>query len=645
MRIFFTTVFLTALLATANLMAQQGSEVLVNLSSMPFDNSINQKKGKTLLELPFFDDFSRGETSPTSDLWYSSGVFVNTTYAINSRSIGVASFDALNHKGNLYDNASTFSFSADTLTSHDIDLSYPEDTTVYISFVFQPQGLGYAPSSKDSLVLEFYDNTLGEWIGAWVAWVDFGGDSLCHKQKISTEKLTVIKSDTLHRTFHRAHFPILDERFLTENFRFRFRNYATLQQNATVPGLLANCDHWHIDQLYIDVNRAYDDTLLYDITFARPLGSILNNYESIPWNHFNSQAQSAELTNPLYFSILYRNLNLDEDPSGRQVTRRFSILNQSTQESYNFSSAAENIAPLSDFLLNREYFYEFESAWTDSAKFEFTSYLITDDLQPFRWNDTVSYTQQFINYYAHDDGSAESGYGLYGEGTQNAQVAVKFNSYENDKLVGVYMYFNRAKDDANQKYFKFGVWDDDNGKPGNLIYEQLGLRPLFADSLNQFVLFKIDEELWVDAGTFYVGWIQTTTEMLNVGFDRNRNSSSKLFYNIDGNWLNTSFQGSLMLRPVFGELTEPPTHNNPDKLIREISIYPNPATDLLNVKLPHPFTHGVVSIYNLVGQQVLSVPVNGTPINVSSLASGTYIVRVTSNGQILGTQKLVIAKW
>ena len=207
------------------------------------------------------------------------------------------------------------------------------------------------------------------------------------------------------------------------------------------------------------------------------------------------------------------------------------------------------------------------------------------------------------------------------------------------------MYFNRAKDDANQKYFKFGVWDDDNGKPGNLIYEQLGLRPLFADSLNQFVLFKIDEELWVDAGTFYVGWIQTTTEMLNVGFDRNRNSSSKLFYNIDGNWLNTSFQGSLMLRPVFGELTEPPTHNNPDKLIREISIYPNPATDLLNVKLPHPFTHGVVSIYNLVGQQVLSVPVNGTPINVSSLASGTYIVRVTSNGQILGTQKLVIAKW
>ncbi|MDD2197254.1 MAG: T9SS type A sorting domain-containing protein [Bacteroidales bacterium] len=645
MRTSFKIVFFSFLMVSVNLFAQQGGEVLVNLQSMPLNNDPSRATAKSLLEVPFFDDFAHGKTAPSSDLWFGPSIFVNTTYAINSPSIGVATFDAYDNRGRLYPNASTFPFSADTLTSHPINLNYPGDTTVYFSFVFQPRGLGYQPNDRDSLVLEFYNNDDDEWEGAWAAWASFAGDSICQIHKLISDDIKVAKSDTLHKTFYRAHFPILDSRFLTGNFKFRFRNYATLQQNATVPGLLSNSDHWHIDQVYIDKGRTFDDTLLYDITFARPLGSILKNYESIPWKHFNSQARSVELTNPLLFTVLYRNLNLDENPAGRQVTRKFDILNNSTQDIYEFSSASDNIASLSDYLLTREYSYNFTSAWQDSAKYRFRSYLITEDSYPFRWNDTVRYTQQFKNYYAYDDGTAESGYGLYGEGTQNAQVALKYTTYKADTLVGVYMYFNRTKDDANQKYFKLGVWDDNNGKPGNLIYEQLGLRPQFADSLNRFVLFKINEELIIDEGTFYIGWIQTTTEMLNFGYDRNRNSQSKLFYNIEGNWTNTSFKGSLMLRPVFGKLNESPIHSPTYTVTKAIRIFPNPASDLLNIELPHPHLKGVANVYNLIGQQVLSVPVNGNPISVSSLANGTYIVRVVSNGVIVGTQKLVIAKW
>lgn len=645
MRASYRIVFFSLLMVSVSLFAQQGGEVLVNLQSMPLNNNSSRATAKSSLEVPFFDDFARGKTAPSSDLWYGPSVFVNSTYAINPPSIGVATFDAFDNRGQLYPNASISPFSADTLTSHPINLNYPGDKTVYFSFVFQPQGLGYQPSERDSLVLEFYNETDNEWVGAWAAWASFEGDSICQAYKLISDNIKVIKSDSLHRTFHRAHFPIHDSRFLTSNFKFRFRNYASLQQNATVPGLLSNSDHWHIDQVFIDKGRTLDDTLLYDITFAQPLGSALKNYESIPWKHFNSQARSAELTNPLLFTILYRNLNLDENPAGRQVTRKFDILNYSTQNIYEFSSASDNIASLSDFLLTREYSYNFTSAWEDSAKYQFRSYLITEDLRPFRWNDTVSYTQQFKNYYAYDDGTAESGYGLYGEGTQNAQVALKFTTYRADMLVGAYMYFNRTKNDENQKYFKLAVWGDNNGKPGDVIYQQLGLRPQFADSLNRFVLFKLDEELWIDEGTFYIGWIQTTSEMLNFGYDRNRNSRSKLFYNIDGNWANTSFEGSLMLRPVFDKLTEPPTHSHTNVAEKTIRIFPNPARDLLNIELPHSHSRGIANIYNLIGQQVLSVPLNGNPISVSSLANGTYIIRVVSNGEIVGMQKLVIAKW
>lgn len=637
---------LIVLCSAVYLFGQQAQEVLVGVETISTHDPIEHTGVKTALELPFFDDFARGESYPAPDLWYGPHVFVNTTYGINPPSVGVATFDAYNGQGSLHSNASTFPFSADTLTSHPVNLNFPADTTIYFSFMFQPQGLGFQPGTRDSLVLEFYDVAANEWVGAWAAWANFSAQTLTHVEKLNSQQVKVIQSDTLNKSFHRVHFPILDERFLTGSFQFRFRNYASIQQNSTVPGLLSNSDHWHIDQVYLDKDRTYKDTLLYDITFARPLGSILKNYEAVPWKHFNTSAQTAELTSPLQFAILYRNLNLDESPSGRQVTRRFSILNHSNGEEYNFSAAAENIPPLSDFSFVRDYVYDFESAWEDSAKYTFTAYLVTEDPYPFRWNDTIRYTQIFKNYYALDDGSAEGGYGIYGEGAQSAQVAVKFTTYSTDKLVGLYMYFNRTKDDANQKYFKLGVWDDNNGKPGNLLYEQIGLRPLFLDSLNRFVLYALDEELHLPKGTFYIGWTQTTQDMLNVGFDKNRDNSSKIFYNINGQWKNTAYAGSLMLRPAFGALTEWPTNTQLIPVEKTLSIYPNPAREELWIKTDASFSQGIVQIYNLLGQQVLSARIGqGQPLNVSSLANGTYVVRVVADGEFLGTKKLVISRW
>ena len=76
--------------------------------------------------------------------------------------------------------------------------------------------------------------------------------------------------------------------------------------------------------------------------------------------------------------------------------------------------------------------------------------------------------QQFFNYYAYDDGSAENGYGLGGAGTANASVAYQFNTFRKDTLRGVKMFFNRTYDDASQDYFRIGVWEHDKTtrKPG-----------------------------------------------------------------------------------------------------------------------------------------------------------------------------------
>jgi len=86
---------------------------------------------------------------------------------------------------------------------------------------------------------------------------------------------------------------------------------------------------------------------------------------------------------------------------------------------------------------------------------------------------------------------------------------------------------------------------------------------------------------------------------------------------------------------MFGVLLDEVTVTNVDGTgINDVentvfSIYPNPATDILNVN-----GEGVAEVYNTIGQMVISNEVNGTAqINVSSLESGVYYVRMNGNTQ------------
>lgn len=636
-------VLLVSLFFATSVLPQNGSEVLVDLETLPAAVRLeNKHAGTSPLTLPFFDDFSYGSPTPTFRLWGSSGVLVNSSYAVNPPNVGVATFDAINSSGRLYPNAGVNAFPADTLASLPINLNFPADTNIYLSFQFQPQGLGNQPQTQDSLMLEFYNPVSQKWVKAWAASVNFTTGTISEKNYLLNRTRTRTTLN-LNRKFFRVHFPILHPDFLSSQFRFRFRNLASIAANTHVPSLRGNSDHWHIDNIYLNRNRNFADTLLNDVAFSRSLGPMLKNYASIPWPHFNQAAQQNELTNPLGFRIHYRN----QGPVTWNVTRQFSIENLITGQEFAFTGAAENIFPYQDIDYTRNYVYTFNSSSADSAIFRFTSFLITDfnpETHHLRWNDTLRYTQTFTNYYAYDDGSAENGYGLYGEGTQNGRVAYKFTSYKTDQLVGVYIYFNRTLENANQKFFKLAVWADNNGKPGQQLYEQPGLRPIFTDELNKFALYRLDEPIQIPAGTFYVGWIQTTADFLNVGFDLNRNNSSKLFYNITGAWTNTQFEGSLMLRPVFGKLNETPTGIDPMQEQLEFALYPNPAQSSFSLTPTGLNSEVRVQLFNISGQQVYHARFNGEPIAVGHLPAGVYLVRLTLGNGPSRTKKLIISK-
>jgi len=70
-----------------------------------------------------------------------------------------------------------------------------------------------------------------------------------------------------------------------------------------------------------------------------------------------------------------------------------------------------------------------------------------------------------------------------------------------------------------------------------------------------------------------------------------------------------------------------------DNVIEGFSYYPNPAKDILN--LTAQTTLQKVIIYNILGQEMISKEINdiSTSINVSQLAQGAYILRVSTDNQ------------
>ncbi|MGV6829216.1 MAG: T9SS type A sorting domain-containing protein [Flavobacteriales bacterium] len=77
-----------------------------------------------------------------------------------------------------------------------------------------------------------------------------------------------------------------------------------------------------------------------------------------------------------------------------------------------------------------------------------------------------------------------------------------------------------------------------------------------------------------------------------------------------------------------------------ENTIAGFDYYPNPANETINLNAQENIES--VSIFNILGQEVVSQTINATSsqINVSNLATGTYIMKVNVNGET-GTYKVV----
>ena len=618
------------------------------------DRNSKGKSDNEPLLLPFFEDFSNYTGYPNEKLFADRQAYINQTFAVRPISIGVATLDALNEYGEIYPHLSTIPKGADTLTSRCIRLDtlfsadgirkiIPSDS-VYFSFYFQPGGAGLAgsdqpignqPNINDSLVLEFGYIPVGDTTFTTVwhhVWATPGFN-------INTWN----PLDTPYQYFKQILIPITDERYLSNSFRFRFRNYASLEPQTGMVGWEGNVDQWHIDYIRLNVNRSRNDIYTNDLTFITPTTSFLKTYQAMPWKQFKREDIISNFNNQL--------ANISK--IGRQANYKYTITHKGNIEST--YKSGDGIDVLSYFtngmvtypdLVSPEISYS--PHLTDTATFVITHVFQNSHEPDFCLsNDTCIYEQKFYDYYAYDDGTAEYGYCLNNQ-YNKAYLAMKFELQTPDSLRGVQMWFNHTKNDENTNAaFDIVIWQDDGtGKPAvKPLYTLTDNKPSFDESqFLDFVEYTFDKKILV-SGVIWVGFEQIGNKQLNLGFDQNNDARNFFLYNTAGTWETSAYKGTPMIRPVFGERIKKPNSITHTPALTSV-VSPNPATDQIIIR---NYETGIISveIYDLLGRKQSHLsPVtrhenNEVVIDVSHLPKGIYFLKINKTTQTFETVKLI----
>lgn len=595
------------------------------------NNTLNNSKTKTIgrITLPFIDDFSNYSDKPDISLWENGGAWVNSDFPFLPPTVGVVTLDALDSYGILYSGANTTGFACDTISSCNIRLDSillpsriglkPSDS-IFLSFFFQPGGgygplwesVGSTPSRKDSLVLQFYCLTENSWNTVW-----------------KTEGLSIdsiYRADSVYWKY--VNIPILEQKYFNNSFRFRFLNFSSLDNNPSY-SYVGNCDQWHIDYVYLNKDRTYNEKTMRDIAFVNPASSLLKEYQAMPARQFTAEDMKDTL------SIKIVNLS---DIALNSIYK-YDVFNSNGTNVHSYNGGFENIYP---YITTKEFqtspthasppvgfAYEFDgNFWTRFNIVHTVKEGVGQDSR--EENDTIRFSQVFENYFAYDDGTAENGFGI--EPIKSSNLAVGFKLNVPDTLTAVDIYFNSTYNQANQKPFYLCVWNSYNGKPYDSIYRSSTYLTPTTDGLNQFTRYYLDKPLIISAEDFFVSIQTKNNDYMNIGFDRNTNSQTKIFGNWANSWEeNTIFNGSLMIRPYFGYKAKIGLTDIEKENIN-LRIYPNPSNGIININLEKDNSESFYSDYelriiNMLGKEVYSSDYKNQ-INVSNLNNGVYLISI-----------------
>ncbi len=568
------------------------------------------------ITLPFFDDFSQNKTSiPNPKLWINGGVSINNTFPINQPSVNVATFDSRNTAGIPYNFSNKFAYgSTDTLTSRPIDLSTSSlADSVYLSFYWEAKGLGELPDSDDSLVVSFL-NDKNQWK---TIWRQEGISKDAFTQKI----LVVNKTEYFHK-----------------NFQFRFETRG--RQSGAF-------DMWHVDFVYLNKKRRLRDIYTQDIALRSFKNNYLKRYSAMPLRQYlvNPSAETNSSMEVLV-STLQRNARLVNFTwTVADTVSKRTLLNEKggneTITTPNSPNKKNNVPVFSSFPQKQAVL-----KFTQKIAYEGTGTTIVPDSTnniPDAFllsNDSVSIYTPLLDYYAYDDGTAETG----ADTDQSlGKVAIKFVLSKADTVNAVRFNFTPYFKDISGQFFLLQIMESANGKPGKILHQQ-SVKVKYANEINGFVEYPLDLNIAVK-DTFFVAWTKVNDDVIGVGVDKNSDFGSNIYYSLGNEWIqNKSLKGSLMVRPMMGFKANSAGQNgsplaNEEPNDKQFLVYPNPTTGLVSWNFENIKS---VSIFDASGKEVFyKETLDSQELNLKNLPESIYFLNF-SDGKKNFIRKIVV---
>lgn len=548
-------------------------------------DSFNTGSYDTLMNDIFVNDSSIFNLiNDYENLWVDNLALINDNYPIDPPSIGVATMDAVDHYGAIYNHGGSAPFSADSLTSKWIDLAGKGlNDSLVLSFYLQAGGNGDDPDGLDVLSLLFRD-TNDLWIEVWSS-----ND----------------QANALDGNFNQYFVAVDDSSFYHGGFQFMFVNTVTLTTIGN--SWQNNADFWNIDYVILDEKRFEGDNYIKELNFVSPVKSIFEKYSRVPLDHvssvsliknfesiINNSSSSAE-------NLALKTLIYDDSDTIFNASNSLSI-SSNAQDTFTQSTSGLNFTTQSGY-----------------QQYQLKQFYSTVSGDPIPENDTAVYQIEFDQVYAYDDGSSEAGYGLNAFEGKFAQL---YEIEVSDTLTAIDIFFNQTLTNTNFDVgFNLKVWEESAGYPSTEIASSISQLPRQSDSINVFLSYKLDDPIVV-GGSIFIGWEQLSDDFMNVGFDNNSDGSGLKFYNVDGQWKASSLPGIVLIRPRFGSerfLSTAESNKN------TLSILPNPVSS--HMYLPKDKIGTVYSIVDQFGKTIISEEVlNHHTTDCSFLSAGLYFI-------------------
>jgi len=407
-----------------------------------------------------------------------------------------------------------------------------------------------------------------------------------------------------------------------------------------------------------------------DLAFTKLPPSIFRNYTSVPLTHFNDPVLVVEELRSELPIELYNHSN--QTITTEESLLRLRYISPSNEvrafipptlfDTPNFATNRQEVGQS----IRRDYLDRLERQRLDPTE-NFQAKMIyemtpspQEDQAGIMRNDSVNSFTTISDYYAYDDGTAESVINISG---LRGSVAMEFFNYKADSLRGFQIQIPRFRSVSSTITLK--VWLEDLNNPP---VAELVVEPFFVDdirdTLQAFTTYALKDRItgmptpvFLPTGTFFIGWTQETCSGVcgvPIGLDRNTpEAAEKVFFNLDGNWrqvasdpLSAHLKGALMLRPILGSETpldsELATSTNELVLEEVMRLFPNPATDLVNVQVfDGAYDKFQLQIHNILGQLMDTYQLQ-PQLDISSYPPGTYLLQISNlETEEIGFQKLI----